>query len=424
MPEIRGSQIQDSSIESIDIKDGTITNNDIATNANIDQSKISQSGGWISQSSATIEITEGETIATYLPCYIKNDGKSYIATKNDINKCVVTGFKTASGVLQTSGVIINSGWALTPGLICYLGNGGAIIQDVDLISSIYGEAIVVLGKAITATSIDVNIGAPIINGEEEWGTNVVAKYYITTSAQTISSGSWLAINFDNKEQDTHDAVTTGSDWKFIAPYDGYYHIDCMISFASLTGTENLALSLYKNNGLYSRFHRQVISYSSISPSGNGSATIYLLAGDKLQIFAYSSIATTLYSDSTGTYSWVSIQLVVGQIATWTGDSIVESRSNSNGSWIKYSDGTMECYGKKTISVSSATITYSPLGQIIYPATFISQPVPVVSLDPAAHWNFTFMGVQNGTVDFNVVINNTGAAQNILLSWQAIGRWKA
>ena len=50
---IDGSRdIKDETIQSIDIKDGTITNSDISISANIDQSKISQSGGWISSISA------------------------------------------------------------------------------------------------------------------------------------------------------------------------------------------------------------------------------------------------------------------------------------------------------------------------------------------------------------------------------------
>ncbi len=48
MAKIHGSRdVQDGTIEGVDIKDGSITNADIASDAAIDQSKISQSSGWI-----------------------------------------------------------------------------------------------------------------------------------------------------------------------------------------------------------------------------------------------------------------------------------------------------------------------------------------------------------------------------------------
>jgi hypothetical protein len=215
MPQLRGEQIQDESLTGADIKDGTITGADIANNA-ISAEKIDirykeavtavvdlpilnnttgdvrlvsdmkslytwTGSAWIVISPNQLAITEGETIATYLPCYIKSDGKTYIATKNDITKCAVSGLKTGTNKIQTSGLITNPSWNLTPGLICYLGNAGAIIQDTDLIQPVNNEAVVVLGRAISATSIDLNIGTPQLFGEGynsiiETGSNAYGSY--------------------------------------------------------------------------------------------------------------------------------------------------------------------------------------------------------------------------------------------------------
>ncbi len=47
---IDGSRdIKDETIQSVDIKDGTITNDDISLSATIDQTKISDSSGWINE---------------------------------------------------------------------------------------------------------------------------------------------------------------------------------------------------------------------------------------------------------------------------------------------------------------------------------------------------------------------------------------
>jgi hypothetical protein len=77
---IRGQQIADESLESQDIKDGTIVDADISPTAEISQSKITQSSGWIS------ELESGSIINTVDTSSGNVDGSSLIPTGQDNGK--------------------------------------------------------------------------------------------------------------------------------------------------------------------------------------------------------------------------------------------------------------------------------------------------------------------------------------------------
>ncbi len=57
---IRGQQIADDTVESVDIKDGSITNDDINSSAAIEQSKIDSSTGWIKDLTFNNFVTNGD----------------------------------------------------------------------------------------------------------------------------------------------------------------------------------------------------------------------------------------------------------------------------------------------------------------------------------------------------------------------------
>lgn len=110
-------------------------------------------------------------------------------------------------------------------------------------------------------------------------------------------------------------------------------------------------------------------------------------------------------------------------------SEIESGSNENGNWVKYSDGTMICNGFK----EGTTTLYDYWGQfertsditITYPQTFISTPTI----------NLNNEGVNGGPISAVIISNNTSSGVAQLLKadgstdggykihWQAIGRWK-
>jgi len=110
-------------------------------------------------------------------------------------------------------------------------------------------------------------------------------------------------------------------------------------------------------------------------------------------------------------------------------AIVDSGSNSNGNYVKYSDGTMVCWssnGVSTATTTSAGSIYVSSGQTLtYPAPFVGS-LPRVS--PASRYggssSLAWSGVNTvglGSVTMNAIGPVNGAT--CILEYIAIGRWK-
>ena len=112
--------------------------------------------------------------------------------------------------------------------------------------------------------------------------------------------------------------------------------------------------------------------------------------------------------------------------------IVESGSNDNGSWVKYSDGTMLCSGQISQTLTRATQRsdcggYRTSGVTVnFPATFIE--TPQLSLLDTSSTDFS-LGCRSSSVNtsyFNVfwyAINSNSSQLNYKADYVAIGRWK-
>lgn len=107
--------------------------------------------------------------------------------------------------------------------------------------------------------------------------------------------------------------------------------------------------------------------------------------------------------------------------------IVGSGRNANGSYIKYSDGTMRCYGVKTISevdFSSQTgsLCYSPRQTITFPQQFAENPSTSVSTRTSnMAWAASIASSKNECTFY--IMHNANVTRDVLVSWQAEGRWK-
>lgn len=118
-------------------------------------------------------------------------------------------------------------------------------------------------------------------------------------------------------------------------------------------------------------------------------------------------------------------------------NIIESGSNEKGSWTKYSDGTMICYG--TWSIGAFTTGSNSIGSLYYgdiniwhsfPKEFISKPI--VSFDiydtRSSFTGSIWLQKKSTTVETvrfgNVrVLSATNTTLNIAIDFIAIGRWK-
>jgi hypothetical protein len=115
------------------------------------------------------------------------------------------------------------------------------------------------------------------------------------------------------------------------------------------------------------------------------------------------------------------------------DKIIESGSNDNGRWIKYSDGTLIQYGNVTKSVniknkSNETGWYYDDGYAVnFPINFSdtnyftevkSVTSNIITLNIYSITNF-----RNSICEFNLSCNVEYNNSNYKFRWFAIGRWK-
>lgn len=116
---------------------------------------------------------------------------------------------------------------------------------------------------------------------------VSARYHLASNTSMTASGP---INFDTKDFDSHNAVTTGAGtWKFTAPSAGIYLVvvPCELS-ASTTNVR-----LYKN----AVADTYIASYSSTAII-TGSTTVKLVAGDTIAVYTDSTVTFLGVASST------------------------------------------------------------------------------------------------------------------------------
>lgn len=101
---------------------------------------------------------------------------------------------------------------------------------------------------------------------------------------------------------------------------------------------------------------------------------------------------------------------------------IQSGSNSNGSWIKWPDGTMECWGQVSGTSDSSgylTVTF-PVAFATTPAAFLVSGVSGAGIVERGSLTAT-----QGKVGFRSYVNGDFLANQAsrAAAWHAIGRWK-
>jgi len=105
----------------------------------------------------------GETLSGHRAVFVDTDGKFYYADKDDEAARVVAGITTGAVVVggiataRFAGVLVEPSWAWTPALPIFLSTNGMLTQSAP--STGY---VVEIGRALTATSILVEFGTPVL----------------------------------------------------------------------------------------------------------------------------------------------------------------------------------------------------------------------------------------------------------------------
>lgn len=112
---------------------------------------------------------------------------------------------------------------------------------------------------------------------------VTASYWLSAA---FTASTTIPINFDSKEFDSHNAVTTSpTAWKFTAPISGTYLISGYVTYSA---GGSAYIRVYKNGAFYKTL-AQIINGSQLQ-QGTPSAVIKLSAGEYIDIRPDTSLA--------------------------------------------------------------------------------------------------------------------------------------
>lgn len=114
----------------------------------------------------------------------------------------------------------------------------------------------------------------------------------------------------------------------------------------------------------------------------------------------------------------------------TGNQLVEVEkvTGTNGTALKYSDGTMICYGAITqtinISTSYEGVYFAGINDVSFPVSFISNPIISVTLfQNNALLSATISSIHTDKFSTYVWKSQSKNNVSVTLHYQAIGRWK-
>lgn len=146
-----------------------------------------------------------------------------------------------------------------------------------------------------------------------------------------------------------------------------------------------------------------------------------------------------YSSTTSTANQVQYNNTVSGLTATNVQSAIDeiiptSGSNANGTWIKFSDGTMICTKESTKTIPSngwqtwggCYDTKDVYDFGLFAETFYSKPVVTATVTGGNGWLEFFYDTSTSAVGKCRFIrpNDPGAAKDFTVSIIAIGRWKA
>lgn len=141
----------------------------------------------------------------------------------------------------------------------------------------------------------------------------VAARYTVTSAATPSNGD--VINFNNKDYDTHGAVTTGATpaWKFTAPIPGTYRVSALLNSsgnAANTVAQVWGMRIQKNSSDISEPHLFVVQNTGSIPGVTSVVTcVKLLAGDTIRGTLVSTLSNAYGLGTNGNQCHIEIERI-------------------------------------------------------------------------------------------------------------------
>jgi len=138
--------------------------------------------------------------------------------------------------------------------------------------------------------------------------SVSAAYYLTAAQSISASDVQTIINFNQKDFDSHNAVTTGAGWKFTAPISGKYRISTsgMLNSAPWTAGNRLFVYVLIDGVAPTKSKKIDLRWVEVTASPelffNGTTMVDLVAGQYIQIAAIQSNASAKPLSTSGSLS--------------------------------------------------------------------------------------------------------------------------
>jgi hypothetical protein len=158
--------------------------------------------------------------------------------------------------------------------------------DTIVLRVLSGQTVALNGGTNNFVSIERLSGPSVVAASE-----TVAAKYSGAIAATVSTTA--PFQWNTKQFDTHNAVTTGANWRFISPISGTYRVSAVCAISA--GIQDIAV--YKNGSVTP----STLFGANATYSLSGSISIQLIAGEFIdvrpQTGSFTSVAGTNYSIS-------------------------------------------------------------------------------------------------------------------------------
>lgn len=253
---------------------GTLASTGLGLVNQVDE--IARNGGTVGGTADAITLTPSPAITSY-------------ATLQSF-RFVATGTNTTAATVNVSGLGVKNIKNVS---------GGALIAGV-----------ITSGRSYELTYDGTNF----VLSERGVTAQIFARYS-NSSLLSVSDSTRTIVNFGTSTYDSNSAVTTGSSWKFTAPYTGRYRVTAAVEFdagAGWNAGEQAYMSLHKNgasgitSGLDDWFAETTTSrYVKLK----GSDTILLTATDYIDVRVYQTSGASRNIVADARENYISIEFV-------------------------------------------------------------------------------------------------------------------
>lgn len=140
-----------------------------------------------------------------------------------------------------------------------------------------------------------------------------AAIYESTSGQVIGTVNLVTVDYATKIEDSDNAVTTGSSWRFTCPKGkaGLYHITATILFVALTAAATRVFIVISKNGSLALTGDRNSELVNEYPGRIASGLIRLAEGDYLDVGARQQTGANQSLDTTPGWNRVNIHRLIG-----------------------------------------------------------------------------------------------------------------